>query len=58
MHSKACSSADALEGLFKIQITSPVEAAKLYLLCFLAGFSERLVPDVMSRLAATAERAK
>jgi hypothetical protein len=49
---------DALEDLFKVQLASSAEAAKLYLLCFLAGFSERLVPDVMSRLAATAEKDK
>jgi hypothetical protein len=49
--------ADGLEDLFQVQLASSVEAAKLYLLCFLAGFSERLVPDVMSRLAAMAEKA-
>jgi hypothetical protein len=49
---------DALEALFKIHFISPADAAKLYLLCFLSGFSERLVPDVMSRLAAAAEKAK
>jgi hypothetical protein len=49
---------DALEDLFKIQLTNSAEAAKLYVLCFLAGFSERLVPDVISRLTAAAERAK
>jgi hypothetical protein len=51
-------SADALEKLFQVQLASSAEAAKLYLLCFLAGFSERLVPDVMSRLAASAESRK
>jgi len=49
---------DALEDLFKVHLTAAADAAKLYLLCFLAGFSERLVPDVMSRLAATAEKTK
>lgn len=49
---------DALENLFKIELASSSEAAKLYLLCFLAGFSERLVPDVMSRLSAMAEKEK
>lgn len=50
--------ADALEDLFKIHIIAPADAAKLYFLCFLAGFSERLVPDVISRLAVTAEKTK
>jgi len=49
---------DALEDLFKTQLPTSAEAAKLYVLCFLAGFSERLVPDVISRLTAAAERAK
>jgi hypothetical protein len=48
--------ADGLEDLFQLQLASSTEAAKLYLLCFLAGFSERLVPDVMSRLSAMAEK--
>ncbi len=48
--------ADGLEDLFQLQLVSSTEAAKLYLLCFLAGFSERLVPDVMSRLSAMAEK--
>jgi len=48
--------ADGLEDLFQMQLASSTEAAKLYLLCFLAGFSERLVPDVMSRLSAMAEK--
>jgi hypothetical protein len=49
---------DALEKLFQLQLASSSEAAKLYLLCFLAGFSERLVPDVMTRLSAMAEKDK
>ncbi len=49
---------DALEEMFKVHLASSTEAAKLYLLCFLDGFSERLVPDVMSRLAAMARRDK
>jgi hypothetical protein len=47
---------DYLEALFNIQIPSSLDAAKLYLLCFLAGFSERLVPDMMSRLTAMADK--
>jgi len=50
--------ADGLEDLFQLQVASSTEAAKLYLLCFLAGFSERLVPDVMSRLSAMADKEK
>jgi hypothetical protein len=50
-------SANGLSGnIFKAQLGSFAESAKLYLICFLAGFSERLVPDVMSRLAAIAEK--
>ena len=49
---------DALESLFKVHILAPADAAKLYFLCFLAGFSERLVPDVISRLAVAAEKTK
>ena len=47
---------DYLEKLFSVQLASTGEAAKLYFLCFLAGFSERLVPDVMIRLSAIAEK--
>jgi hypothetical protein len=48
-------SADALESVFNVHLASSTEAAKLYVLCFLAGFSERLVPDVISRLASVAK---
>jgi hypothetical protein len=50
--------ADALESLFTVHVDSSTEAAKLYLLCFLAGFSERLIPDVMTRLASAAKKEK
>jgi len=47
---------DYLEDLFTVRLASSAEAAKLYFLCFLAGFSERLVPDVMARLDALAAK--
>jgi hypothetical protein len=48
-------SSDALESVFNVHLPSSTDAAKLYVLCFLAGFSERLVPDVISRLASVAK---
>ena len=40
---------------FPAEPASPTDAAKLYVFCFLAGFSERLVPDVLSQLATKAK---
>ncbi|HYE17546.1 MAG TPA: hypothetical protein VEA69_03825 [Tepidisphaeraceae bacterium] len=39
------------ERNFPAEPDSPTDAAKLYVFCFLAGFSERLVPDVLSQMA-------
>lgn len=39
------------ERNFPAEPSSPPDAAKLYVFCFLAGFSERLIPDVLSQMA-------
>jgi hypothetical protein len=49
---------DALDDMFNVHLKSSTEAAKLYLFCFLAGFSERLVPDALSRFSAIAQKEK
>lgn len=43
---------------FPAEPQSPPDAAKLYIWCFLAGFSERLVPDVLSQLSDKAKARK